>query len=414
MRIITIINQYSGNKGDRAVCFYILKELTKYPDFKIYLSTNDRNNWKNEKIIIENGINLIRWGWDIEGFNPQNRLHWERRRFFRKILFPFLSRRIIKGKKGLGVASLFIDKEFLKAVTNSDIIISTGGHHLTTRFSFDLIGEIFFDIMCVTLLNPKMYFWSQTIGPLYFTKSNIKLSLIKVLEKSKGIFVRDIESKHILKSLGVSSSIIHETFESVIGLNDLINVYKNASLRENIVGITIYNAEKRTDREYKEYCSTIASISDWLIEKGYIIKFFPHEIQNSVINDRKCILDIMELIEEKNQIIFDDNDFSTEKHLYEIAQCKVFLGHKTHSIIFALTVGTPLNAISYHQKTIDFLKQYSLEKNVIEDFNLTLDNFKCKFEFLNTSLDDIGNTQFIKSREIAGILAKDFKNILEC
>ena len=50
MKTVTIINQYSGNKGDRAVCFYILNELSKYSGLKVYLSTNDRKNWKNERI----------------------------------------------------------------------------------------------------------------------------------------------------------------------------------------------------------------------------------------------------------------------------------------------------------------------------------------------------------------------------
>jgi polysaccharide pyruvyl transferase WcaK-like protein len=118
-------------------------------------------------------------------------------------------------------------------------------------------------------------------------------------------------------------------------------------------------------------------------------------------------------MEEKN-IILVENDFTTEQHLQEIAKCKVFLGHKTHSIVFALTVGTPLIAISYHQKTIDFLKQYNLENNIIEDHKLTLENFRLKFEDLIDSLDDIGNIQYKRSKEIAKVLDEDFKKMLLC
>ena len=413
MKVITIINQYSGNKGDRAVCYYVLRELLKYPGIVIYLSTNDRNNWKNERIVVENNIHLIPWGWNVEGFDPQNRIHWEKRRFLRIFGFPFLINRILKGKKDLSLGKFFVNREFYQAVKLSNAVISTGGHHLTTRFAPNLTNELFFDICVSLLLNSNVYLWSQTFGPFIFTDKKRQKALQSVLNSCRKIYIRDIESFNVLKTLHINSLKLYKTYESVIGLNYLIENFILPSKRDNIIGITIYNAEHRSNQDYKKYCESIALISGWLIEQKFIVKFFPHEIIGATINDRGCINDIVGMIERKDDIFVEDQDYPIEYHLKEIAKCKIFVGHKTHSVIFALTVGTPLIAISYHPKTIDFLRQYSLEKNVINDANLNLEHFKEKFNGLLPYLDDIGIHQFEESRKLSRVISNDFKQIIE-
>jgi polysaccharide pyruvyl transferase WcaK-like protein len=82
-------------------------------------------------------------------------------------------------------------------------------------------------------------------------------------------------------------------------------------------------------------------------------------------------------------------------------------------VIFALTTGAPLIAISYHPKTIDFMKQYSLEANLIKETELSLDLFIKVFNRLIINIDEIGISQFEKSRKISKIISEDFKRILE-
>jgi len=413
MKTVTIINQYSGNKGDRAVCFYILNELSKYSGLKVYLSTNDRKNWKNERIIIKNRICLVPWGWNVEGFNPKKRLDWEKRRILRIVGFPFFINRILKMKKGLGIGRFFVNKEFYQAIKTSDFVISTGGHHLTTRFAPDLVGEIFFDICVAWLLNPRIYFWSQTFGPFNFVNRKNKNALQIILNNSAGIFVRDLNSIEEFKNLMIDSIKLSRTFESVIGLNSLINNFIPPSKRDNIIGITIYNAEYRPSKEYTAYIETMAEITDWLIEEKFTVKFFPHEIIGSVINDRDCINDIIALVKNRKLVLLENKDLSTIEHLSDIGHCRMFIGHKTHSVIFALTVGTPIIAISYHPTTRDFLKQYSLEGNAIPENELSLRTFKMVFNKMNSIIDDIGIIQFERSREIARIISDDFNKILK-
>ena len=55
-----------------------------------------------------------------------------------------------------------------------------------------------------------------------------------------------------------------------------------------------------------------------------------------------------------------DSDLDLAEHFAEVARCRAFVGHKTHSVLIALTVGTPVLALAYHPKTADFMKQYDL------------------------------------------------------
>jgi len=411
MKTITIINQYSGNKGDRAVCYFLLTELCRY-GYEIILSTNNKKNWENEPIIKENNIKLVTWGWNVDNFNPKNRLHWEKRRFFRIVGLPYLLNRINRNKKGLGLSRLFINSDFYKALLNSDLIISTGGHHLTTRFTPELHNELLFDLASTTLSGKKYILWSQTFGPFEFNVERNKKAVINILNSAEKIYYRDIYSLHELKQLQISNEKLIKTYETVIGLNSHIKEYTLPQERENVVGITIYNAEKRTAEEYLQYCKTMAEISDWLISNGFKIKFFPHEIKGAVIDDRKCINDVVLHIDRKSEVLIENNDLTTLEHLSDIMKCKVFIGHKTHSVIFALTVGTPLIAISYHFKTKDFLKEYGLDQNVIDEEKLSLENFIPVFESLLKNADLIGKKQLSKSEEFSKIICKDLENAL--
>lgn len=412
MKTITIINQYSGNKGDRAVCYFLLTEILKLKCFNIILSTNDRNNWKNEPIIKNNDIKLVPWGWNVENFNPKNRIDWEKRRFFRLLGLPYLINRINKNKKGIGLASIFINTEFKQSINQSDIIISTGGHHLTTKFTPDCHNELLFDLAAATLLSQNLIFWSQTFGPFNFNTESNKNAVCNILNRANQILIRDIKSFEVLKELKINETHLKKTYESVIGLNTILKGYNLPGQRENLVGITIYNAESRPDIEYQQYCKTIAQITDWLTEKGFKVKFFPHEIKGAVIDDRNCINEILNFVLNKENVMIDQNDLTTEEHLNEIMKCKVFIGHKTHSVIFALTVGTPLIAISYHAKTIDFLKQYELEENVIKEDELNLNKFISVFNSINNNLDNIGLHEFEKSRFFAKSIQNDLKEEL--
>ncbi|WP_300131785.1 polysaccharide pyruvyl transferase family protein [uncultured Barnesiella sp.] len=405
---VLIINQYAGNKGDRAVAYCEIRELLKCKSIsKIYLSTSSPQWWSEKDSITKSPkVSIIPWGWDVSNFSPRNRIAWEHRRFMRYIALPLVVFFYNINKKiPYWISKLYTSGKFIEAVRKSDVIISTGGHHLTTRFCTDLRGELFFDLLTASMYKP-IILWSQTYGPFNFHNRKFRYACKKLLESSE-IYVRDIQSEEAVRSLGVTSP-INKTYETVIGLEDEIEKYVLPSEREKKIGITIYNAEYRTDGEYRKYINLMAQVTDYLCSLGYRVKFFPHEMKGAVINDRKCIADILLLCTNKDSIIYNDEDSTTKEHLLELSECCMFIGHKTHSVIFALTVGTPLLAISYHPKTRDFLKLYDLEDDVIDEENLTFDNMKIKIDYIIANLDVIGMKQREKSCQFGKIVRDTF------
>ncbi len=408
---ILIINQYSGNKGDCAVAYFLLKKLLENPKVtEVTLSTSSIKLWRNSTFITNDKIKFIHWGWDVSNFNPHNRIQWERKRIMTHAITPCIAFLFSKGiKLPLSLLRLFTNKDFIVALKEADMVISTGGHHLTTRFSKNLKNELFFDLL-VAAMHRKVVCWSQTYGPFNFSSNIMKNACIRLLDQSI-LFSRDEHSIEEVHKL-VPHKEITKTYESVMGLHHVVGEFVPPSKREKMIGVTIYNAEKRTAEEYNTYIKTMAESVDLLITDGYTVKFFPHEKIGAVVDDRATINDIMNISHNKSTILIgEDND--TKEHLKEIAECCLFIGHKTHSIVFALTSATPVIAISYHSKTEDFMTQFGVHDYVIKDSELTSQTLYDKCKKALAEEDKVANLINEKGAFIDVEISKQFSSLIE-
>jgi polysaccharide pyruvyl transferase WcaK-like protein len=136
---IMIINHCSGNKGDRAVLYYLVRELNKYNVDSITISCSNPKLWQLKDLVSKSKLSIVPYGWDDNTENKTSkigkRISWEKRRITRHIIYPLLAYSIVNNSLFKNVIKSFASKAFLEAIKKSDIIISTGGHHLTTRFS---------------------------------------------------------------------------------------------------------------------------------------------------------------------------------------------------------------------------------------------------------------------------------------
>lgn len=405
-----IINQYSGNKGDRAVAFFELRELLNNAKIeKIYLSTSTPNTWLDEEITNTPKIEVIPWCWDVEGFNPKSRIDWEYRRLMMNIILPLTVKLFTKGKKlPMPILKLVGNRKFLKALKDVDVVVSTGGHHLTTRFNPNIQNELFFDMLVAQSYSQRFILWSQTFGPFDFTKDYFKRACRLLLEKSV-VLSRDESSVAEIK--GISEEVeVERTFETVMGLNTELRKYVAPTERPKIVGVTVYNADARTDKEYAHYIEVMAQTCDYINSLGYQVLFFPHERVGAVIDDRKCINDITNQLRGAKNIIIHE-DAPTRVHLSHLSECQFFIGHKTHSIVFALTMATPLIAISYHPKTSDFMKQFGVQENLINEKSLSFQNMQRMIDNLISNLDVYGRRQYDAAKEHGEIVRRDFEKL---
>ncbi len=407
---ILLIHQYAGNKGDRAVLFAMCSMIKSLDNsVHISVSTSSPELWDNYEYYKEQEIEFIPSAWDYERID-RCRWYWNKINRLKKYTFTLMRECYLNGCSRL-VNTFLINPIFYRIAKKADVVISVGGHHFTTILSRDLVSSINFDAMAILSMGKNLSCFSQSFGPFVFYNKRNQILTQKILQKCISLYVREDVARQYLLQLGISSSKIKDTYESVLSLNSLFKTYEYPSAREKRIGIAIYSTQlKEENRE--RYVECISSFADYAIDKGYLVRFFPMELKNSLPDDRPVILDIISRIDNKNLCDFIDRDLPTDEHLREVAKCQIFVGHKTHSTIFALATGTPLIGIAYHPKTEEFMKQFSVPFYCVVDKNLSSEILMNKLDNIESELDQVGVSLFSKARVLSDKILGDLKKVI--
>jgi polysaccharide pyruvyl transferase WcaK-like protein len=414
-RNIFIINQYAANKGDRAVLYALVRLVSGLNPRKIVVSSHDPLLWEGFEPVNGNEVTFVPWGWDYITSVDGNLVTKGWFRFLervRKYTYTLVREMFLAGIRIPAIYSLFANPRFFAALRRSDVAISTGGHHITTLLSRDAISEQIFD-MAVTLgSRKKLVLWSQSVGPLVFFNPRNEKFIRKILLEAHRIFIRDEQSKELLTERDIVRR-IDFAYETVISLNQVIGTWVPPSERENILGISIYSTTQRSPEELEKYISVMAEASGHAVAKGIKVQFFPMEVKGSTPDDRWLIQMIRERCGNPGMIGMEDEDLPTPEHLRRVGACRYFIGHKTHSIIFALTAGTPLVAIAYHAKSSDFMQQYGVPQFCIDEDELSGERVIRSFDLLMDNLDITGNQLFSRSRDFSASIIQSIRSVME-
>jgi len=410
-----VINQCSTNKGDRAVLFFVLRELARNGIDQVTVSASNPEYWDERPDFPETAVRVIPWGWDNS--RKKDVGFWGKviHRIFKVILkrrinFPLVRNALIAGKSPWYLGFL-VNSQFVKALKEADIVISTGGHHITTMFVPDAVTPQIFD-MAVTLLYEKpLLLWSQSIGSFRFKSAKSRLMIQKILSGAGQIFIRDEDSTEQIKEMQVTLEHVSKTRESVFGLCDIVKSRTKPSTRPPVVGISVY-VHTRANRlkEHENNPRYFALLIDHAIEAGYKVRFFPMELQGT---DRSFIETVINNVRKKEDCEIVEGFPGTIDHINAISQCKMFVGHKTHSQIFSLLAATPVLAIAYHKKTEDFMAQYGLEDYCITDEQISAEKLIELFDKINNNLDFINEKQETTGSEMCEQVREDFARMIE-
>lgn len=408
---ILLFNQYAGNKGDRAVLFATCRMIRSIvPGADITVSTSSPELYDNYSYYGDNGIRFIPSSWDYKRVNGC-KWYWRHLEKIKKYTFTILRETYLRNSCKW-VTRFLINPQFREAVKRADHIISVGGHHYCTLLSKDLVSVVNFDAMSVLHQNKTFTCFSQTFGPFRYDNLRNRQVTLAILNSCK-LFPRESESKERLLEFGIKPENISMTYETVISLNSLFKEYKMPSLRAKRVGISVYCTQRRNEEDETNYINSMSALCSYIISKGYEIVFFPMEIKGTPPDDRPYIQNIIKNIANPSSCKIVDEDLETAAHLEYLAECKIFVGHKTHSNIFALATGTPLLAIAYHPKTVEFMKQYGLERNVIEDSFISAEKLEMMFDDIAADIDTIGLRQYNTSKELTQCIHESLSSILK-
>lgn len=399
---ILLFNQYAGNKGDRAVLYATCQMIKRiHPDANIIVSTSSPELYDGYSYYKDNDIKFIPTAWDYTRVKGCG-FYWKMLNKVSKYTFTIL-REVYLRKCCYGITRWFINPLFRNAVKQADKIISVGGHHYCTLLSRDLVSGINFDAMAVRLQGKSFTCFSQTFGPFDFHNNRNLLLTRDILSHSK-LYPRENDSREMLLNFQVPESNIAMTYETVLSLSREVSEYVAPTSRPKSVGIAVYCTQKRTPEVEENYLQAISSLCNHVIKSGYDVKFFPMELKGTPPDDRPYIQRIIDRVECADKCYVYDKDLETAEHLREVSKCQLFVGHKTHSTIFALATGTPLLAIAYHPKTIEFMRQFDMEQYALDDKVMTGDKLISMFDELSSHLDEVGKVAITKSKVFSEVI----------
>lgn len=407
---IFLIHQYAGNKGDRAVA-YAMCNLIKSIDssINITISTSSPELWNNEPFYSKNGIKFVSNSWCFREASPH--CYWQTLEKVKPYTFTILRTLYLNmGKNSL--SKWFINPGFSKAVQNADLVLSVGGHHFTTLLSRDLVSSINYDAMAVLSLGKPLVCFSQSFGPFEFHNPKNEILTKKILSACKKMLPRELKSADELRRMGVTNDKVINTFESVITLNSLIADYVLPTKRDKRVGIAIYATQKREPEVHANYIKTFVDTCNYLNAQGYEVRFFPMELKGTGPDDRMLIKEITDKVSKPTMCMVYDDDLTTESHIKEVAKCQFFIGHKTHSTIFAMATGTPLVGVAYHVKTREFMHQFECEEYCIDDSKLTTNLMLSTIDNLRKNIDVVGQKLNDNAKKMSDVVKKDMRKIL--
>ncbi len=360
-------------------------------------------------------MRYVPWGWNDERNRSPGLMARLRNRLMREFYprsYAVVRRSLVRGTKPALLAHL-CNKEFWQALQSADIVVSTGGHHVTSILAPQAISPQTFEMGMALLAGKPLFLWSQSIGPFEFTDDDNRLFIRAILSQAAGIYIRDKRSFGEIDRLGISNAKTKKTFESVLGFGGHLGNLSKPSEREPVVGISVYSAQARTGQEQAAYVGALRAFVDHVTHTGHRVQFFPMQLQGEVADDRPCIDAVLQTVRDRHLCAVYKDAPTMLEHIGEVAKCKLFIGHKTHSVIIALVTGTPLLAIAYHPKTLDFMDQFGLTANCLDDQLLTGARLIDMFDCLQMRADTIGAQQLAQSKLIGEIVRNDFRRMID-
>lgn len=370
-----VINHCSTNKGDRAVLYFVVRELARNGIKDVIVSTSDPAYWTSLRDMPEEAglsVRFVPYGW--------NTSRWRGRGFATKVLrriqlvarrhlmFPLMRAALARGSRPWYLR-LLVCGAYLRAVNWADLIISTGGHHVTTINARTVATPQMSDMAVALLCGKPLVLWSQSIGTFRFDSPESEAFVRKILLGAREIFIRDEASRDELQKLGVPLDHVHQTHESVFGLMDVVHERKKPSERQPIVGLSVWVLPNLMSmRQREDYVQSLVRLVNWVTANGYRVRMFPHELAGE---DVPYLREIAQRAERREACEIVEDYPPTVEHIRHVAGCRLFIGHKTHSVVFALTTATPLLAIAYHKKTEGFMAQFGLTPYCVTDPELT-------------------------------------------
>lgn len=367
---ILIAAHYNLNNGDRALLeatLQIINELL--PNSEIVVSAYVPNVLKDPRFSVV--------GWAL-GHGTAEKI---KLKLSTISLFRTLFRKLYKQ---------VCDNEYIEAVETADIVLMSGGHHLTDILSAQSYYKLSANFYVPIAMKKKVVLLPQSIGPA--KNLDIRRSIRYIIENASSIAYRDESSKQFLEELKVSHN---SRF-----VPDLVYSLKPDGKKNRIertVGVALYHSYAEEKRK-KVLPFTIGNLIleiDDLLDRGYSVKIIPMDSGDEEYSKR--IYEGLKSSKKEAGFSIANRGTSIMDIVNQYATVSYCIAYKTHSTIFSMICNTPLVAIAYHPKSIEFMKKVGLEEYAIMDTEASFANLRRIIGKLENNCD------LIREKELAGV-----------
>ncbi|MGV8844448.1 MAG: polysaccharide pyruvyl transferase family protein [Pseudomonas sp.] len=363
---VLIVNHCAHNKGDNSVLYYLDKCIRSHTnrDVEIYLSSSDGEKpfWYagKAKATCWPGGEQFKKPKDgsVKNLYLRTKSVLIRHFLFRPFLYLY-SKKIDKAAKIF--SKLFTSKEMTDYIVNSDYLFCSGGHHISGVLEKDCVNAQLVSLALTSLYGKKVVLWAQSIGPIDFAPKYVTDSISRILCGASNIFVRDDSSKKIVALLSERTATLSADTVFLAAILDREHI-----VHHDKIVCAIYSAGIKNKKYLSLYKESWAKIARSISDIGLHVEFMPMQYKGYSGDERSILKDIIVMCDDK-KITYIDSDLSPLETIkvFEAARC--IIGHKTHAVIYGLALNKPTIAIAYHDKTKDFMRQFSHESQVFSD-----------------------------------------------
>ena len=368
---ILLIQCYNANKGDNSVARTMIDSF-RGDGYRVAVTAFDVD--KAEKEYHVRAGEYLFSVWKARQASSKFLMAYEMLKegiwFFYSVLFLFFY------KCGIELPLPFRKRNTISNYLKADVIVLPGGHFFTSFNS--LINNLshYYAMRFAQLLGKKTMVYAQTVGPYKGCAGRIERFLAnRVLSRCDCVTLRESNSltEYNRKNCEVTAETV---FMNPVPEDDRIRVedFIERGDADFIVGVTIHHIYYKHYFSKEAYVRLMADIFDAILtEFNCKVLVIPMEDKSFSEGDRKIAREMINEVRHRGRIRVIDGDLNSVETANLIAKVDVFIGTKTHSVVYGLKSFTPTLSISYQQKSTEFMKMFGMERYAVPMGRLSVD-----------------------------------------
>ena len=260
---------------------------------------------------------------------------------------------------------------------DSDIVINSGGDHLSGEYGIGTLGS-FINILYAILLGKPVVLYGDSLG--YF-KNPVLIYIAKfVFNRTNLILVREELSKKYLDNNNITNPKIYVTADSAFLLNaveeshvfEILSKDGIKELQKPVIGINPSGLISRFvggehQKAEEKITDIMAKVIDNLVENlNATIIMIPH-VYTSNADDRIAINSIFHEVKNKSKVKIIKNEYEPQELKGIIGQCDLFIGARMHATIASTSMLVPTVGIAYSHKMHGIIGEMLGQKKYVLD-----------------------------------------------